>query len=306
MAADRQADCVTVFGGTGFLGAAIVRRLLAEGITLRVAVRHPERIAAAPQDPQTGALHPVYADVRDETTVAQALEGSNAAVNAVGLYVEKGAETFEAVHEQGALTVARQAAALGVERLVLISGIGADPHSEAGYVRARAKGELLVRDVFAGATVLRPSVLFGPEDRFVNSLAEIAARLPLLPLFGRGDTKLQPVFVGDVAEAVCRSLQHPGAPGATYELGGPRVYSYRALIELILRQARRRRLLLPLPFALWDLLALLSALLPTPPITRAQVTLMKRDNVVPEAALTLRDLAIEPTALEKILPSYTF
>ena len=306
MAADRQADCVTVFGGTGFLGAAIVRRLLAAGTTVRVAVRHPDKVAIAPQDAQPGEVHPVYADVRDETTVAQALEESDAAVNAVGLYVEKGAETFEAVHERGALIVAQQAAAQGLRRLVLISGIGADPHSEAGYVRARAKGERLVRDAFAAATVLRPSVLFGPEDRFINSLAAIAARLPLLPLFGRGDTRLQPVFVGDVAEAVCRSLRHPNAPGATYELGGPQVYSYRALIELILRQAQRRRLLLPLPFALWDLLALLSSVLPTPPITRAQVTLMKQDNVVPEAALTLRDLGIEPTALEKVLPSYTF
>lgn len=306
MAADRQPNCVTVFGGTGFLGAAIVRRLLAEAITVRVAVRHPDKVAIALQDAQPGEVHPVYADVRDETTVAQALEGSDAAVNAVGLYVEKGAETFEAVHELGALTVAQQATAQGLRRLVLISGIGADPHSEAGYVRARAKGERLVRDAFAAATVLRPSVLFGPEDHFVNSLAAIAARLPLLPLFGRGDTRLQPVFVGDVAEAVCRSLRHPNAPGATYELGGPQVYSYRALIELILQQAQRRRLLLPLPFALWDLLALLSALLPTPPITRAQVTLMKQDNVVPEAALTLRDLGIEPTALEKVLPSYSF
>ena len=311
MTADWQPSCVTVFGGTGFLGAAVVRRLLAEGITVRVAVRHPDRVTAAPEGPQAGGLQPgdlqpVYVDVRDETTVAQALEGSDAAVNAVGLYVEKGAETFEAVHELGALNVAQQAAAQGLERLVLISGIGADLHSEASYVRARAKGEQLVQDVFAGATVLRPSVLFGPEDRFVNSLAEIAARLPLLPLFGRGETRLQPVFVGDVAEAVCRSLRHPGAPGATFELGGPQVYSYRALIELILKQGRRRRLLLPLPFALWDLLALLSAVLPTPPITRAQVTLMKQDNVVPEAALTLRDLGIEPTALEKVLPSYTF
>ncbi|WP_299626529.1 complex I NDUFA9 subunit family protein [Pelagibius sp.] len=306
MAADWQPNCVTVFGGTGFLGAAIVRRLLAEGITVRVAVRHPDKVVVAPEGPQPADLQPVYADVCDETTVAQALEGSDAAVNAVGLYVEKGAETFEAVHELGALTVAQQAAARGLQRLVLISGIGADLHSEAGYVRARARGERLVRDAFAGATVLRPSVLFGPEDRFVNSLAEIAARLPLLPLFGRGDTKLQPVFVGDVAEAVSKSLQHPDAPGATYELGGPRVYSYRALIELILQQTQRRCLLLPLPFALWDFLALLSALLPTPPITRAQVTLMKQDNVVPDAALTLRDLGVEPTALEKVLPSYTF
>ena len=306
MAADSQVGCVTVFGGSGFLGGEIVKRLIAEGITVRVAVRHPDNAAIDARSDQIGLVQPVYADVRDESSVALAMDGSDAAVNAVGLYVEKGAESFEAVHELGALNVAYQSATLGVDRLVHISGIGADLDSESSYVRARAKGELLVGDVFARATILRPSVLFGPQDAFLNALAQIARRTPVLPLFGRGHSKLQPVYVGDVAEATLRALTHPDAPGKTYELGGPGIYSYRALVELVLSQANRRRLLLPLPFPVWHVLTMLASILPSPPLTRAQVTLMKRDNVVAKAALSLEDLGIEATALEEMLPNYAF
>ncbi|MDJ0947012.1 MAG: complex I NDUFA9 subunit family protein [Kiloniellales bacterium] len=306
MAATGQRAYVTVFGGSGFLGREIVARLQAEGITVRVAVRRPDRVVVDRQGDRGGGLRQVYADLRDETSVAQAVEGSQAVVNAVGLYVEKGAETFEAVHERGALTVAHQAANLGIERLIHVSGIGADLESESRYVRARARGELLVTEAFARATILRPSVLFGPEDGFVNALAGIAARAPVLPLFGRGDTRLQPVYVGDVAEAARRALTHPEALGKTYELGGPEVYSYRALIELVLRHTGRRRLLLPLPFPLWQALAGLASLLPAPPLTRAQVVLMKHDNVVAKDALALGDLDVEATALENVLPDYAF
>ena len=241
-----------------------------------------------------------------ETSVALAMAGSDAVVNAVGLYVEKGAESFEAVHELGALNVAHQAATLGVDRLIHVSGIGADMRSRSSYVRARAKGELLVTDVFSRATILRPGVLFGPEDKFLNALARIAHRTPVLPLFGHGRTRLQPVYVGDVAAATVSALSHPDAPGKTYELGGPRVYSYRALVELVLVQAKRRRLLLPIPFPLWEIVALLGSILPTPPITRAQVALMKHDNLVAKTALSLEDLGVTPTALEDILPGYSF
>lgn len=298
MTAQSQLGRVTVFGGSGFLGREIVERLLAEGVTVRVAVRHPGRAASGGR--------PVYADLRDETSVALAVEGSEAVVNAVGLYVEKGAETFEAVHELGALNLAHQAAAQGVDRLVHVSGIGADLRSESRYVRARAKGELLVADVFPRATILRPGVLFGPEDSFLNALAGIASRTPLLPLFGRGQTRLQPVYVGDVAEAVRRALTQPEAAGKTYELGGPEVYSYRALVELVLARSGRRRLLLPLPFPVWQALAVLASMLPAPPLTRAQVTLMKQDNLVAEDALSLADLGIEATALEDVLSDYPF
>ncbi len=306
MAADSQPGCVTVFGGSGFLGRAIVARLLAEGITVRLAARHPDDAAIDRRPDRGGDLQPVYADLRDETSVALALEGAEAVVNAVGLYVEKGAETFEAVHEHGAQTVAQQAATLGVDRLVHVSGIGADLQSESRYVRARAQGERLVTDAFARATILRPSVLFGPEDSFLNALAGIASRTPVLPLFGRGDTRLQPVYLGDVAEAALRGLTHPEAPGKTYELRGPDIYSYRALIELVLERTRRRRLLLPVPFSVWRMLAILASILPAPPLTGAQVALMRQDNLVAAGALSLHDLGIEATALEEVLPDYAF
>ena len=306
MAADSHPGCVTVFGGSGFLGREIVKRLLAEGITVRLAARRPDRAAIDEEPDRGGVLQPVYADLRDATSVALALEGAEAAVNAVGLYVETGAETLEAVHELGASNVARQAATLGLDRLVHISGIGADPRSESRYVRVRAEGERRVTEAFPQATVLRPSVLFGPQDSFVNALAGIARRTPLLPLFGRGRTKLQPVYLGDVAEAALGALAHPDAPGRTYELGGPRVYSYRALVTLVLERAGRRRLLLPVPFPVWLALAVLASFLPAPPLTRAQVVLMKQDNVVAEDALTLGDLGIEATALEAVLPDYAF
>ncbi len=306
MAADSQVSCVTVFGGSGFLGGEIVKRLIAEEITVRVAVRHPDNVAIDERSGQIGEVQAIYADVRDETSVALAMDGSDAVVNAVGLYVEKGVESFEEVHELGALNVAHQSATLGIKRLVHISGVGAVMHSKSNYVRARAKGELLVMDVFSRATILRPSVLFGPKDQFVNTLAQIASRTPVLPLFGRGHTKLQPVYVGDVAEATLRALKHSSASGKIYELGGPRIYSYRALIELVLERTNRRRLLLPLPFPVWDVLTMLATILPSPPLTRAQVTLMKHDNVVAKAALSLEDLGIKATALEEILPKYAF
>ncbi len=306
MATDSQVSCVTVFGGSGFLGGEIVKRLIAEEITVRVAVRHPDNVAIDERSGQIGEVQAIYAAVRDETSVALAMDGSDAVVNAVGLYVEKGVESFEEVHELGALNIAHQSAILGVNRLVHISGVGADMHSESSYVRARAKGELLVMDVFSRATILRPSVLFGPKDKFVNTLAQIAYRTPVLPLFGRGHTKLQPVYVGDVAEATLRALKHSSAPGKVFELGGPRIYSYRALIELVLNRARRRRLLLPLPYPVWDVLTMFASIFPSPPLTRAQVTLMKHDNVVAKSALSLEDLGIKATALEEILPKYAF
>ena len=302
MAAETQARCVTVFGGTGFLGKEIVSRLTAEGIAVRLAARHPDKAAAD----YGGEVRPVRADVRDAASVASAVEGADAAVNAVGLYVEKGSETFEAVHEHGAQNVAERAAAAGVDRLIHMSGIGVDLDSDSAYVRARAKAEELVRDAFPRATILRPSALFGPDDAFINALAQIAYRTPVLPLFGRGDTRLQPVFVGDVAEAALKALQHPDAPGSTYELGGPGVYSYRALIDLVLARMNRRRLLAPVPFPAWHLLAADASLLPSPPLTRAQVSLMRHDNVVAEDALSLKDLGIEATALEDTLAAYAF
>jgi uncharacterized protein YbjT (DUF2867 family) len=295
---------VTVFGGSGFLGREIVRRLAADGADVRVAVRHPER-ATFPSEPDTaGTITATYADVWDEVTVGPAVAGADAVVNTVGHYVERGRATFEAIHGQGAMHVARAAAAAGVGRLVHISGIGADEKSESAYVRARAAGERLVREAFSQATILRPSVMFGPEDAFFRQLADLARLMPILPLFGTGEVRLQPVYVGDVAQAVAKALTMEAAKGETYELGGPRAYSYKALLELLLRQLGRKRLLMPVPYFAWDFLAALMAPLPRRPISRDQVVLMKQHNVVGPNALSFAALGITPHSVEEILPTY--
>jgi uncharacterized protein YbjT (DUF2867 family) len=298
--ADRR---VTVFGGSGFLGRRIVERLAAGGAVVRVAVRHPERAASLTGSGRPGQITAVRADVWDAATVAPALAGADAVVNTVGHYVERGDASFEAIHGQGARHVAQAAAAAGVQRLAHISGIGADPASDSPYVRARATGERLVREAFPAVTILRPTVMFGPND-FLARLAGLARVMPALPLFGAGDVKLQPVYVDDVAAAVVKALATPEAAGQLYELGGPRVYTYEALVRLVLEQTGRRRLLLPVPYAVWHALAALTAPLPRRPISRDQVKLMQKDNVVSRGALTLADLGITPTALEAIAPTY--
>ena len=297
MASDR----VTVFGGSGFLGRQIVKCLAAEGASVRVAVRHPERASFLEQ---LGQIELVHADVWDETTVARAVKQSASVINTVGHYVEKGGATFNAVHGQGALHVARQARQAGAKRLIHISGLGADPASDSPYVRARGIGEVLVKEAFGGVTIFRPSVMFGPDDSFFNTLANMARKTPILPLFGMGYTNLHPVFVGNVAEACVKVLADRSTEGKVYEFGGPRVYTYRALVQLVLEQVDRRRVLVPVPFFVWDALAALMALLPNPPLTRDQVKLMKRDNVVEGEALTLEDLGIAPVSVEEILPTY--
>jgi NADH dehydrogenase len=295
---------VTVFGGSGFLGRQIVKYLAAEGNNVRVGVRHPERASFLERFGRDGQIELAPADVWDETTVAQAVKQSDSVINTVGHYVEKGRATFDVIHGQGALHVARQARQAGAERLIHISGLGADPTSDSPYVRARGIGEALVREAFDGVTILRPSVIFGADDSFFNTLAGMARRTPVLPLFGVGRTNLQPVFVGNVADACVRVLANPSTKGEVYELGGPRVYTYKALVQLVLKQVDRRRVLVPVPFFVWDTLAALMAVLPNPPLTRDQVKLMKRDNVIEGKALTLEDLGIGPVSVEEILPTY--
>jgi len=270
--------CVTVFGGTGFLGRAIVNRLAATGTTVRVAARHPGPTNVSGATARCAIVQSVCADVRDEASVARALK------------------------ELGAMHVARQSARAGLKALVHMSGIGADLNSESSYVRSRARGERLVSDAFPAATILRPSVLFGPEDKFLNSLASAVRWSPVVGLFGAGDTRLQPVYVGDVAEAVLRVLATPPPQGKLYELGGPRIYRYRELIELVASETGRSRILMPLPFLAWHALARLLMLLPNAPLTTDVVTLMRRDNVVGDGVLTFSDLGLAPTAIEAVLP----
>jgi len=292
---------VTVFGGSGFLGRQIVKCLAAEGVSIRVAVRHPERASFLERMGRDGQIEVVHADVWDESTVARAVTKATWVINTVGHYVEKSGATFDAIHGQGAHNVAQQAGNAGVERLIHISGLGANPTSDSPYVKARGIGEILVKEAFDGVTILRPSVIFGPDDAFLNTLAGMARWTPVLPLFGMGHTSLQPVFVGDVAKACVVVLADPSTQGKTYELGGPRVYTYKALLQLVLKQANRRRVLVPAPFFLWDRLAAIMAFLPNPPLTRDQVKLMKRDNVIEGNESTLEDLGISPVSVEEIL-----
>ena len=315
---------VTVFGGSGFIGRHLVQRLAADGATVRVAVRDPERALFLKPMGDVGQIVPVRADLRDEARVSAAVAGSQAVVNLVGILYETRHHGFADIHYRGAERVAQAARAAGVERLVQVSAIGAGPHAPSAYARSKAAGEAAVLKAFPEATIVRPSVVFGPEDDFFNRFAALARLLPALPVFGcgppklvlsgagaprldlygGGGTKFQPVYVGDVAEAIMKILGDPATQGKTYQLGGPRLYSFKALMELVLREIGRRRFLVPVPFFVAEIQAAFLGLLPKPPLTRDQVRLLKSDNVVPDDALTLADLGIEPTAAEVILPTY--
>jgi uncharacterized protein YbjT (DUF2867 family) len=295
---------ITVFGGTGFLGRRLVQRLAADGAMVRVAVRHPDPAGRALRATGLDHITEFGADVRDQAAVAAAVAGADAVVNAVSAYVEKGGVTFKAVHEQGAETIAREAASAGVARLVLVSGIGADPKSGSPYIRARGRGELAVQQAFPGATIVRPGAMFGPGDALFGTLADLARLLPVLPLIGGGHTHLQPVYVEDVAEAVARMFADPGTAGRTYELAGPGVYTMRELVKITLRLIGRRRLLVPVPLAVATVQARLFELLPSPPLTTSQVDLLRTDNVVSGDLPGFRELGIEPKGVEEVVPTY--
>lgn len=288
-------SCVTVFGGTGFLGCRIVDALLARGVTVRVAARHS---AHGNGGAAADRWVPVQADLRDPHSVHAALDGADAAVNAVSLYVESRDATYQAIHVEGAGQLARAAAEAGVDRLVHISGIGSDARSTSAYIRARGEGEDAVRADFAGATILRPSVMFGPDDAFLTTLIALVERLPVLPLFGDGSTRLQPVHVEDVAAAVAILLTGSDPSASTYGLGGPEVLSYRALLERVMRHLERRRSLLPVPFPLWVGLAAACRLLPSPPLTEGQVALMRQDNAADPGLPGFGALGIHPAPIE--------
>jgi uncharacterized protein YbjT (DUF2867 family) len=295
---------VVVFGGAGFLGRRLVHHLTAAGMTVRVAVRHPDPARIALRAMGFDRVTVVPADVRDQASVAAAIAGADAVVNTVSAYVEKNGVTFEAVHVQGADTVAREAVAAGVARLVLVSGIGADPDSSSPYIRARGRGELMIQQAFPGATIVRPGAMFGPGDALFSTLAELARLLPALPLIGGGHTRLQPVFVEDVAEAVVRILTDPATVGRIYELAGPGVYPLRELVTMTLHLMGKWRLLIPVPFAVAEIQARLFELLPNPPLTTGQVDLLKADNVASGTLPGLQELKIQPKTVEEVVPTY--
>ena len=299
---------VTVFGGSGFLGRSVVRALAKRDYRVRVAVRRPELAGHLQPLGKVGQIHAVQANLRYPASVEAAMRDSHAAINLVGILAESGTQTFDAVQALGAGAVAKAAGAVGA-RMVHVSAIGADENSLSRYARAKAAGEKAVLSAVPTATILRPSVVFGPEDQFTNRFASLAWVSPVLPLIGGGLTKLQPVYVGDVATAVADAVDGKTNPGATYELGGPEVLTMREIIEIILATIERRRILVSLPFGLAKLQALFLQFAPGPlKLTPDQVALLRSDNVVSDAAkaagLTLEGLGIVPDSLEAIAPQY--
>ncbi len=314
---------VTVFGGSGFVGRHLVSRLAKGGAVIRVAVRDTAGASFLKPLGNAGQIVPVAADIIDEAEVATAVSGVGAVVNLVGIMFERGRHTFEAVHHQGAARIAAAAKAAGVQRLVHVSAIGASRNSDSAYARTKAAAEAAVLEAFPEATIVRPSVIFGAEDKFFNLFAAIARLSPVLPvfgcapklsfapgrpptvdLFGGGGPKFQPVYVGDVADAIVKILEEAATQGKTYELGGPRVYTFKELMELLLVILERWRLLVPLPFFVLTVEAAILELLRLRLITRDQVRLLRRDNVVGPKALTFADLGIAPKTAEIILPTY--
>jgi len=294
------AQLVTVFGGTGFLGRRIVRHLYDAGFAVRMASRHPDRAVMSFPDagPQFQSVH---GDINEDKSVTAAIEGAFAVVNAVSLYVERGRDTFQSVHVNAAERVARVARETGVEKLLHISGIGADARSMSPYIRSRGQGEAAVLRAFPSATVFRPAVMFGPGDAFLTPLLLMLRRLPVFPMFGDGGTRVQPAYVEDVGEASARVLQLQ-VPHQIYELAGPRIYIYRALLKSLAAAARNEPLLLPFPFALWHAIGYVAQFLPSPPITRNQVELMEGDSVAAPGAPGFEVLQIAPRAIEDVLP----
>ena len=291
---------VTVFGGTGFLGRCVVQHLRKRDFFVRVASRHAHR---GPElfgndDPQ---LRSIEADIHDERSVADAIAGAYGVVNAVSLYLQHGQETFHSVHVESARRVAAQAHQAGVERLVHVSGMGSDAASPFLYIRKRGEGERAVRAEFGDAILIRPAVMFGPDDAFLTSVTKLLRCLPVYPMFGRGLTRLQPAYVEDVAEAIVIALQRAEARAITYECGGSRVYSYEEFLRAVARQLELRPTLISVPFAAWHALAWIAEMLPAPPVTRNQVELMQVDTVSSSEMPGFRDIGISPHSVEEIL-----
>ena len=299
---------VTVFGGSGFIGHYVVRALAQAGWRVRVAVRRPNNRPELRVMGQVGQVELTQANVRNAASVARALEGATACINLVGVLYEAGRQGFDQIHREAAGAIAAAAAAEGITRFVQMSALGADARSSSDYARSKAEGEAAVRAAIPSAILIRPSVAFGPEDGFFNKFAAMAVFSPVLPLIGGGHTRFQPIYAGDIGAAIAAAIGVPDAAGKTYELGGPGVYSFRQLMEIMLKETQRRRVLLPVPFPVAGLLGSAAGLLAMtpfpPPITRDQVELLKADSVVSDGALGLSALGVTPTALEAVLPTY--
>jgi uncharacterized protein YbjT (DUF2867 family) len=298
---------ITVYGGSGFLGRHVVRALCKRGYRIRVAVRRPDLAGHLQPLGRVGQIHAVQANLRYPDSVSAAARGADVLINLVGILFERGRQRFDAVQAFGAEAVALAAAAHGA-RMVHVSAIGADDNATSAYARAKGMGEQLVLAATPLATVLRPSVVFGPEDDFFNRFASLARIAPVLPLIGGGHTRFQPVYVGDVAAAVVEAVEGRTKPGSIYELGGPDVKTLKEILEFVLATIDRKRMLVPLPFALAEVKAWFLQFLPNPPLTPDQVELLKSDNVVSDAAThegrTLEGLGIAPIAMAAVAPTY--
>ena len=291
---DRAMSCVTVFGGTGFLGGRVVQHLRESGVTVRIASRHPGQSDG-------DNVEQIRADAHDERSVEAAVAGADGVVNAISLYVEHGSETFRSVHEEAAATIASVARRVGAKRLVHISGIGADTASPSPYIRRRGEGETAVQAAFPGVVIIRPAVLFARDDGFLTEILRLLRILPAYPMFGDGRTRLQPAYAGDVAGAITQVLRQGKKPYPIYELAGPRVYSYQELVRTIASTAGLRPVLMRMPFAFWDALAGLAEFMPHPPLTRNQVELMQIDTTASENLPGFGELGISPRSLEEEL-----
>jgi NADH dehydrogenase len=296
-------DVATVFGGSGFIGRYVVRRLARAGKTVRVAVRDTEGALFLKTAGRIGQIVPLHAPVTDDAAVKTAVAGADWVIDLVGVLAESRAATFQAIHVDAAARVAAASAAAGVKRLVHMSAIGADPASDSRYAASKGEGEKAVRAAFPGATILRPSIVFGPEDNFFNRFAGMTRIMPFMPVI-EGATRMQPVYAGDVADAVLAALQSDAAVGKTYELGGPKTWLFVDLLAYILKVTGRKLPLVNMPVPLVRLQARLLEILPGKLLTRDQLTLLAHDNVVGSGALGFGDLGISPTAVEMIVPEY--
>ncbi len=293
----------TVFGGSGFIGRYVVKRLAAQDHVVRVAVRDPEAALFLKPMGDLGQIVPLYADLARPDTIPRAVEAAEIVVNLVGILAERRRGDFRRIHAEGAGAVARASAAAGTTWLVHVSAIGADTASPSEYARSKAGGEEAVRAAFPSATILRPSIVFGPEDQFFNRFGALAEFLPFMPVIS-GDTRMQPIYVGDVADAVTTALARPEAAGRTYELGGPHIFTFRQLLQYVLRETGRAKLLVAIPPALARLQAAVSEHLPGKPLTRDQLLLLARDNVAAADAPGLADLGVTPTPVDLVVPHY--
>ena len=300
---------ITIFGGSGFLGRYVVQKLAKTGARIRVAVRHPSDALFLKTMGEIGQITPVAVNVRDQDSVAQAIKGAYGVINLIGILAETSKQSFQQAHVDAASIIAKVSKALDVKKLIHISAIGADPNAESIYAATKGKGEAEVLKHFPTVSIIRPSVVFGDEDKFLNLFASMTRFSPFLPAIGGGKTKLQPVYVGDVAEAVVkimtdRRIDKSPYAGKTFELGGVKVYSMRDILKFIMTEVNRKRFLLDIPFSVAGVGGAVLQYLPGPLLTPDQVKLLKKDNIVGEKALTFKELDISPCSMELLAPVY--